>query len=361
VREAFEENFATRGERGAAAAVWQGGEPVVDLWGGSRDAAGTVPWSADTVVCMMSVVKAIVALLVHVLADRGRIDLDRPVAEYWPEFGARGKTAVLISHVLEHRAGVPAVSGELPAGAVYDWGAMIAAVERESLRWPAGAVPAYHPVTMGFILGELVRRVTGLTPGAFLCDVTNGLDGFDYHIGVPPHMLERCADISGDFAGTIFGATDRESLAFQSIAQIEPRMFNTTAFRRAQIPSINGHGSPRAVARLFGDLARCRAGRASKLISNGALARATEERWHAVERTSLQERRMALGFLLGGIAAVPIPGPRAFGHGGAGGALAFADPDLELGFAYGPSHLHGGKDASPRAKALVDAVMRSVT
>lgn len=361
VRDAFSENFASREEHGAAVAVWQRGRLVVDLWGGWRDRAKTLPWAAETMVCMMSVVKAVTAFLVHILADRGRIELDRPVAFYWPEFAQGGKDAVLVRHVLDHRAGVPAISREMPSHAVFDWTVMTAAIAEEPLRWPAGAVPAYHPVTMGFIAGELIRRVTGATPGAFLRGVTGVLDGFDYFIGVPRDAWPRCAEISGNYAGTIFGATDRGTLAYQSIAQVRPEMFNTDAFRRAEIPSINGHGTPRAVATLFGHLAQCRAGRRAELISTAALTRATEEQWHDIEQTSMQERRMALGFLLGGVADVPInANPRSFGHGGAGGALAFADPDLELGFAYGPSHLHGGKGASPRTQALVDAVMASV-
>lgn len=358
VRDAFSENFASREEHGAAVAVSIRGQLVVDLWGGWRDRAGTVPWAADTIVCMMSVVKAIIALLIHMLADRGQIDLDRPVAFYWPEFAQGGKDAVLVRHVLDHRAGVPAISHEMPPSALFDWTAMTDAIAQEPARWPAGAVPAYHAVTMGFIVGELVRRLTGSTPGAFLRDVTGG---FDYYIGVPPEALDRCAEIFGNYAGTIFGATDRATLAYQSIAQVHPELFNADAFRRSEIPSINGHGTPRAVATLFGRLAQCRADKRADFISTSALSRATEEQWHAIEQSSMQERRMALGFLLGGVADVPInANARSFGHGGAGGALAFADPDLELGFAYGPSHLHGGKGASPRTKALVDAVMACV-
>jgi len=358
VRDAFAENFAQRGERGAAVAVSRGGRLVVDLWGGWRDCARTEPWKADSMVCMMSVVKAISALLVHVLADRGRIDLDAPVAAYWPEFAQNEKQDVLVRHVLDHRAGVPALSRALPANAVFDWTAMTDAIAAEHVRWRPGTVPAYHPVTMGFIAGELIRRTAGVMPGAFLREIAAELGGLDYFIGVPSDALARCAELSGDYAGTIFGASDPATLAYTSIAQVRPEMFNTAAFRRAQIPSINGHGTPRAVAMLFGSLAQCRAGRRGTPISTSALERATTQQWHEIEQTSNQERRMALGFLLGGVKEVPInDNPRSFGHGGAGGALAFADPDLDLGFAYGPSHLYGGQAPSPRTKALVDAVI----
>jgi CubicO group peptidase (beta-lactamase class C family) len=360
VRAAFAENFSRREEHGAAVAVWQDGRLVVDLWGGWRDRTATQPWSAGTLVCMMSVVKALTALLVHILADRGRVDLDAPVAKYWPEFAQAGKHAVLVRHVLDHRAGVPGISRALPHAAAYDWNAMTAAIAAEPARWPTGNVPGYHPVTMGFICGELIRRVAGLTPGAFLREVTRDLAPFEYYIGVPEAALDRCAEIFCDYAGTIFGATDPATLAYQSIAPLHHEDFNTPAFRRAEIPSINGHGAPCAVATLFGQLAQCRAGQRADLISTAALSRATEEQWHDVEQTSGQERRMALGFVLGGVDSVSIPGPRAFGHGGAGGALAFADPDLGLGFAYGTSRLHDQKGPSPRTRALVDSVMGCV-
>ncbi len=361
VRDAFVNNFAQLDEHGAAVAVWQHGRLVVDLWGGARDRAGTTPWSGDTMVCMMSVVKAVTALLVHVLVDRGRIDLDAPVARYWPEFAQGGKEAVLVRHVLDHRAGVPGISRELPGDALYDWNAMTVAIAAEPLRWPPGSVPAYHPVTMGFIAGELIRRATGLTPGAFLREVTRDLEPFDYYIGLHEQAIDRCAEIFGDYAGTIFGAADPATLAYQSIVPLRHEDFNTPAFRRAEIPSINGHGTPRSVAALFGHLAQCRVGRRASPISTDAIARATMEQWWEVEQTSMQERRMGLGFVLSGPRDVPMNGnPRSFGHGGAGGAFAFADPDLELGFAYGTSHLHSGKGPSPRTKALVRALMESV-
>jgi CubicO group peptidase (beta-lactamase class C family) len=219
-------------------------------------------------------------------------------------------------------------------------------------------VHGYHPVTMGFIAGELIRRVTGLTPGAFLREVTRDMQPFDYYIGVPAEALDRCAEVFGNYAGTIFGPTDRSTLAYQSIVPLRHEDFNTAAFRRAEIPSINGHGTPRSVATLFGHLAECHAGKRSSPISTAAITRATTEQWWGIEQTSMQERRMAYGFLLSGPKEMPTSAsPHAFGHGGAGGAFAFADPDAGLGFAYGTAHLHDQKGASPRTKALIDAVM----
>lgn len=358
LREAFARNLAERDEHGAAVAVWREGRLVVDLWGGWRDQAGTLPWTGDTLVCMMSVVKGVTAVLVHVLADRGVLDLDRPVAHYWPAFAAGGKAGVRVRDALDHRAGVPAIARELPREAVFDWQAMVDAIAAEPALWPAGTVPAYHPVTMGFILGELVRRTTGLTPGAFLRELMGPPGTFDYFIGVPRGLANPVAEIFGDYSGTIFGATDRATLACTSVATLHVDTFNTPAFRAAEIPSINGHGTPRAVATLFGQLAECRSGRAATPLSTAAIVRATTEQWWAIEQTSMQERRMAMGLLLGGARHVPLPpDPDAFGHGGAGGAVAFAVPRLGLGFAYGTARLHDRHGASPRTAALLEALL----
>jgi CubicO group peptidase (beta-lactamase class C family) len=357
LREAFAHNLATLDEHGAAVAVWRDGRLVVDLWGGWRDEAATLPWTADTLVCMMSVVKGVTATLVHVLVDAGLLHLDRRVADYWPAFGAAGKSEIRVRHVLDHRAGIPALANPLPREAVFDWKTMTAAIAAEPALWPTGTVPAYHPVTMGFILGELIRRTTGLTPGGFLRQLMGPPGRFDYFIGVPRSVANPVAEIFGDPANTIFGATDRATLACTSVATLHVDTFNTPAFRQAEIPSINGHGTPRAVATLFGHLAECRAGSRSTPLSPAAIARATTEQWWAIEQTSMQERRMGMGLLLGGVQGVPIPTrAKAFGHGGAGGAVAFADPDLGLGFAYGTAHLHDRKGASPRTAALVDAL-----
>ncbi|MGE0803070.1 MAG: serine hydrolase domain-containing protein [Lautropia sp.] len=362
VREAFVRNFQQLEEHGAAVAVWQNGRLVVDLWGGWKDRAATMPWQADTLVCMMSVVKAVTALLVHVLADRRAIDLDAPVSDYWPEFAQGGKDRVLVRHVLDHRAGVPGISRRLEPEAVYDWHAMTAAIAAEPARWAAGQVPGYHPVTMGFIAGELIRRVAGVTAGEFLGELMQQPDPFDYYIGVPEDSLIRCAEVFGNFADTIFGATDPGTLAYQSIAPLRYQDFNGSEFRRAEIPSINGHGTPRSIAILFGHLAECRAGRRSDPISVEAIARATTEQWWGIEQTSGHERRMGYGFVLAGPKGVPMSAnPRAFGHGGAGGSFAFADPDLGLGFAYGTSHLHSGKGTGPRTQALAAAVVAAAT
>ena len=359
VREAFAENFRARAEHGAAVAVWLEGEPVVDLWGGFADAKRTRQWQQDTIVCMMSVAKGFVALCAHMLADRGQIDLDAPVVRYWPEFS--GKDSVLVRHLLDHRAGLPAIDKPLPAGAIYDWNAMVGALAGQPPLFAPGSDRADQSVTMGFLVGEVVRRVTGRTLGRFLREEIAEPLGLDYHIGLPRPQHRRCADFITVLEGSFFDASDPASLRARALAQLPVAAFNDPEFRLAEIPAINGHGSARAVARLYGALAMGGEAAGIRLLSRDALERATAEQWRGTELLLGRERRMALGFVLNLPSFVPMgPNPRSFGHAGAGGAIGFADPEARLGFAYAPNRMHSGMSVSPRLQHLVDAVFRSL-
>lgn len=352
VRRAFAENFASGEEVGAAVALWRDGRLCVDLWGGHADAAGR-PWQRDTMVSMMSVAKGVLALCAHRLVERGALDLDAPVARYWPEFAAHGKGGVLVRHLLDHTAGLSAVDGPLPDGAACDWQVMTDALARTAPASPPGAQPAYHPITMGWLVGEVIRRVAGMTVGRMLATEITGPHGLDYHIGVPAAELPRCADTLGDFAHTIFNGVNDGSLGARAIAMLPHTLLNTTAYRRAELPSVNGIGTARAIAQLYGLLVQ-RGG--SPLLGAAALARATTPQWEGPEATMGHRRRMALGFILGDPPHVPLgPNPRSFGHTGAGGALGFADPDAGIGFAYAPNRMHVGSPISPRLQRLVDA------
>lgn len=357
VRRAFVENFTNWGEHGAAVAVTLDAAPVVDLWGGFADAGRTRPWQRDTLVCMMSVAKGIIALCTHMLADRGQIDLDAPVARYWPAFSANGKDTLPVRYLLDHRAGLPVIEKPLPAGAIYKWNMMTQALAEQRPLFAPGSDRADQPVTMGFLVGELIRRVTGMMPGQFLQrEVAEPLE-VDYHIGLPMVHHERCAEFITAIEGSFFDAPDPTSLRARALAQLPPTVFNDAEFRSAEIPAINGHGTARGVARLYGVLAAGGEANGIRLLSGEALVRATAEQWRGSELLSGRERRMALGFALNLASFVPMgPNPRSFGHAGAGGAIGFADPDARIGFAYAPNRMHSGMSVSPRLQRLVDAV-----
>lgn len=357
VREAFERNFAEDGEVGAAVAVMLDGRMVVDLWGGHRDAARTRPWESDTIVCMMSVAKAVSALCVHRLVEQGRLDLDAPVARDWPEFAAGGKAEIPLRWVLCHLAGIP-VADAAPRGAMYDWGVMTRAIAAQTPLWPPGSTRCYHSATQGFILGELVRRVTGMSLGAYLRREIAGPLGLDYAIGLDDAGISRSATMI-PASGTIFDAAqrgDRSTLlgrAWYPLADGED--FNSDAWRRSEIPSANGHGNARAIARLYGALALGGTLDGVRVIGAEALARATTEQWRGQSISSKLEFRTALGFFLSCPPDRPMgPNPRTFGHSGAGGAQGFADPDARLGFAYAPNRMHAGIDIGVRATRLIE-------
>ena len=357
IADAFAEDFRSRGEAGAAVAVTLNGEPVVDLWGGFADGARTRPWVEDTLVCMMSVAKAVTALCAAMAVDRGLIGWDEPVARYWPEFAAAGKAEIPVRWVLDHRAGLAAITQAMPDGAAYDREAMTGALAAQAPLSAPGRSRAYHSVTLGYLVGELIRRTDGRSLGRFLDEEVCAPHGIDYWIGLPPELHGRCAEFFGETAGTLFDRSDPDSLMCRAMAQVPAEDFNTERFRSAEIPSINGIGAARGVAKLFDGLAAGGVLGGRRLLGAEALAEATTEQWHGREDLLGHTRRMGLGFALGLPGHLAMgPSPRAFGHTGAGGAIGFADPDAGLGFAYAPNRMYSGPGISPRLSALVDAL-----
>ena len=356
VYDAFVENFRTRGEVGAAVAVTHRGKGVVDLWGGVADVAGRAPWQRDTMVCMMSVAKGISALLVHMLADRKLIDLERPVAAYWPKFAQNGKADIPVKWALSHLAGVPIVDG-LGRGAIYDWQLMTNGIARQAPTFKPGTVRCYHTATMGFILGELIRRTTGKSLGEFLHDEVTQKFDIDYHIGLPAghgRSIATMIPIQGNALN--LAQANSDSPIGKAWAQLPlDEDFNSVAWRAAEIPSANGHGTARGIAKLD-ILANGGTTGGKVLIGKAALARGIEEQWYDKEYLTDMVFRVALGFFLNCPPTRPMgPNKRTFGHSGAGGAQSFADPDLGLGFCYAPNSMHGGLDIGARAQALIEA------
>ena len=256
VADAFAQNFETDDELGAAVAVTKDGELVVDLWGGHRDAERQLAWEQDTIVCMMSVGKAVSSLCIHMLADRGQLDLDAPVSQIWPAFAQNGKREIPVKWVLSHLSSVP-VADAAPRGALYDWNAMTEAIAKQAPLWKPGTTPCYHTATQGFILGEILRNVTGQTLGEFVRNEISRPLRLDYQIGLTPAEEARCATMIPS-AGNILSKaqSDADSLLARGWAQLPAdEDFNSHRWRACQIPSANGHGNARAIARLYGLLA----------------------------------------------------------------------------------------------------------
>lgn len=365
VRAAFAANFAERGEVGASLCVIVVGETVVDLWGGHADEARTRPWERGTIANVYSSTKGVAALAAAMLVDRGELDVEHPVADYWPGFGQAGKEAITVRQLLTHEAGLAGVDEELPDLAVLDWDYMVGAMERQAPLWRPGEGLGYHAVTYGWLVGEVIRRIAGKTCGEFVRDEIAGPLGIDFFIGLPESEDARTADMipaAGD--GPIVPA-DPGSLAAKALGFVNPRVagtVNSREWRAAELPAANGHGNGRALARIYAAMAQGGELDGTRLLSSDGVAAAAA---HAVSADDL-----VLGFpvkrALGFIISLPGgryewgPNPNAYGHSGAGGSIGFADPDAEIGFGYVMNQMSAGLGADPRWAPMIDAVYASL-
>ncbi len=362
VREAFAENFASRGETGGALCVSVCGRVVVDLWGGVTSGDGGVAWQPSTLVNVFSVGKGLIAALAARLAGSGRLDVDAPVARYWPEFGAAGKAAVTVRHVLSHQAGLPAVRRQLPRGAMLDWRLMTSELAAQEPWWPPGTAHGYHVNTFGFLTGEVFRRATGRTVGQLLrAEIALPL-GADVFIGLPAAEHGRVAEFCWP-AGT--AAEDEPVVPADRLmehnAYFNPADFsgagvvNSAAWRSAEIPSANCHGTARGVARVYAALASGGVADGVRIVSAGALADAVTEQVYGPDLVLNRQSRFGLGFQLTQPERPMGPNPGALGHFGAGGSLGFCDPAAGVAFGYVTGEM-GPRWQNPRNRALLDAL-----
>jgi len=360
VREAFAGNFAQRGERGGAVALSVRGRRVVDLWGGWSDVAQTRAWSRETLVNVFSVSKACCAVAALRLVDKFGLDLDQPVARYWPEFAANGKESVSARVLLCHRAGLPALREPLPDGAMLDWRRMTHALQEERPWWPPGTAHGYHVNTFGFLVGEVVRRVSGETMGAFLRNEVAGPLDADIHIGLPAEQHHRVAEFlwPGNPARPAVTSEDermRWNTYWNPPGLSGGGWVNTAAWRSAELPSTNGHASARGIARLYAALANGGEIDGVRVVSRDSLAEATREHSAGHDLITQRQSRFGLGFQLTQPERPLGPNAGAFGHFGAGGSLGFCDPESGLAFGYVTNEM-GPRWQNPRNRALIEAV-----
>ena len=362
VRRALEDNFRERGELGAAVAITVEGSLVVDLWAGWADRARTRRWERDTLVNVFSVGKAMAAVCLLALVERGQVDLDAPVARYWPAFAAAGKSVITVRMLLGHRAGLPAVRRPLPPLAMYDWDCMTAALADEEPWWEPGRQHGYHVNTFGFLVGEVVRRVSGESIGAFFRRTVAGPLAADFHFGIGPEYDARTAEyLFADTPPQIVDAHDDDARRFLlGCVYMNPQgisglgTVNTRAWRAAEMPSTNGHATARAVARIYTALACGGAVDDVRLLHADTIAQAIAEVSGGLDVVLRRPSRFGLGFQLTQPARPLGPNARTFGHFGAGGALGFADPDARLAFAYTMNQA-GPRFQNPCTRALIDA------
>ncbi|MDX5367031.1 MAG: beta-lactamase family protein [Alphaproteobacteria bacterium] len=309
-----------------------------------------------------SVGKAFTALVALRLVERGVLDLDAPAHRLWPEFGVGGKETVTLRHMLSHKAGLPAIRDDLPDGAALDWKRMTEALAAETPWWQPGTAHGYHVNTFGYLVGELVRRASGRTVGRILRDEVAGPLGADVHIGLPPTEHHRAAEFLWP---TILperpqGELDDDTLMKWNTYWNPPGIsgsgwVNRPEWREAEIPSTNGHGSARGIARVYSALAAGGSIDGVDILSPAMLAAATEEQSFGPDRILERESRFALGFQLPQAERPLGPNPQAFGHFGAGGSLGFCDPAARTAFGYVTNDM-GPRWQNPRNKALLAAI-----
>lgn len=365
-------------ELGGALAVVHRGRLVVDLWGGFADRAGTRPWTRDTLACAFSATKGVTALCMLQALDEGAFELDAPVARYWPAFGraagsGTGQEAVTVRHCLSHRAGLPGFAEPVALQTFYDRAAMAERLAAERPWWPPGARHGYHVRTFGLLANELLARTTGLTVGQWLQERVARPCGLDFHIGLGAHERARCAEVAP--ARVRAGETLPGGAAELLRAMNEPdtataaafgnpqlgREYNTERFRAAELPGMNGHGDARSLAWIYGALAGDRRLAGQELLSAPTLAQACSEQAASPDEVLRVRTRFGLGFMLADADTPLGRGRSAFGHPGAGGSLAFADPERELGFAWVMNRMEPGIVAGGRsARRLAEVVCACV-
>ncbi|MFJ1599929.1 serine hydrolase domain-containing protein [Streptomyces sp. NPDC088261] len=375
VLEAFAANFAERGDIGAAVCVYQDGRPVVDLWAGVSDVDTGRPWERNTLQLVYSATKGATATAAHLLAQRGALDMDAPVAEYWPEFAVNGKADIPVHWLLSHRAGLVTLDQPVPLGDALSWHPMAAALAAQRPQWTPGTAHGYHGRTWGWLVGEVIRRVSGRTPGRFFAEEIAAPLALDFFIGLPAgeqsrlsRMVYRKPDVDlttvpeesvpEELRDLVVAWRDPNSLSNRAFAVTDPADidFGSPQVQAAELPSSNGIGTAHSLARMYAALIGEVDG--VRLFTPETLAAATKEQAGGPDQVMVVPSRFSSGYMLP-TEDVPMTGPAAFGHTGRGGSLGFADPGHGIAFGYVMNHIVGGPD-DVRATLLAQAVRRSL-
>jgi CubicO group peptidase (beta-lactamase class C family) len=364
VRDAFAANFEQHGDVGAAVCVYRRGEVVVDLWGGVADTETGRAYGPDTLQLVFSTTKGLTAICAHLLSERGLLDIESPVARYWPEFAANGKDAITVAQLLSHTAGMAAIDEPTTVEEFLAWGPVIERLGAQSPNWDPGTARGYHAITFGNLVGEVIRRVSGVSPGRFVANDVAGPLELDFFVGLPEAEEARVAPLI-DFA-----ATEEVSAFFTALltpgtmthrAFLNPPIlittFNERPFHVAELPAVNGITTARSLAKLYascvGDVDGVR------LLSSSTVESAIKEQYFGPDLVLVDRDPFpnALGFMLSE-PLMPMIGPGSFGHPGLGGSLGFGHLGHEIGFGYVMNQcidFNGNTD--PRTTGLSEALL----
>jgi CubicO group peptidase (beta-lactamase class C family) len=376
VREAFIANFEKQGEVGAAVCLYVGGKKVVDLWGGMANRSTGQPWKEDTLVPVRSLTKGATAVCAHLLVQRGLLDLEAPVAEYWPEFAAEGKGSLPVKWLLSHQAGLPALNERPPFEASLTWEPIVEALAAQRPLWQPGTAHGYHALTFGWLVGEVIRRITGLTPGKFFAQEVAKPLGLDFWVGLPQSQEARVANlippgmpkglrpilVALSHPRELMAYRDPNGLLQRSTGLTDPpvdRFDTDPRVHAAEMPAHNGITDARSVARLYAALIGEVDG--IRLLTAETIQRATTTQADGKDKVLLHPTKFGLGFALDSPFAA-YGSPTNFGHPGAGGSLGFADPEAGFAFGYVMNNMLGGMlQRDPRTAGLIHAVRSCIS
>ncbi|MCX5117807.1 beta-lactamase family protein [Micromonospora sp. NBC_00362] len=365
VADVFRDNFTSRGEVGAAVTVYLRGSKVVDLYGGVADTRTGRQWDAHTPVVVFSCTKGILAICAYLLVQQGRLDLDAPVTRYWPEFGQHGKAGIPVRWLLTHQAGLPAVDRPLTLDEVLAWGPVVTAIEEQAPLWKPGTAHGYHSMTYGWLVGEVIHRITGQLPGAFFADTVAGPLGLHTWLGLPASESDTVAwglappPDPDPFVDPVAkrGITMGGAFAFPADAD-GLVSFNDDAIRAAGVPGAGAVSTAESLARLYAACVseiQCAPLLTAASVDDAVVVRSRGQQRHGPPDTG---QRWGTGFLLHSPPARPLLGERSFGHDGAGGNLAFADAEHQVGFGYVVNQMRGlGDERANRLTAAVRACL----
>ena len=362
VKAVFEENFEQRGDVGASVAVSLEGETMVDLWAGHRNRARTLPWEQDTIVNVYSTTKTMTALTALLLADRGELDLYAPVKRYWPEFAQNGKDKVEVRHFLSHSAGLSGMDEPMNDQDVYDWEKMVTALARQAPWWEPGTASGYHALTQGHLIGEVVRRVTGVSLGQFFRRELAEPLGADFHIGTGPEHDHRIGELIPPKTAPA-DESKPDSIAARTFANpfISARASSTRAWRAAEIPAANGHGNARSVMAVQTLAANLGIASGKRLMSEAGCRAIFDKQTFGKDLVLGVPVRFGMGYGITTDAMPMGPNPNIAYWGGWGGSTAVIDQDARLCISYVMNRMEGNLMGDLRGFKLLLAAHRSLS
>lgn len=372
VRDAFAANLTSGRDVGAGCCVHVHGRKVVDLWGGSFDRAGTRPYGAGTLQLVFSTTKGVTAVLMALLVQRGLVDPEAPVAQYWPEFAAEGKGAITIGQLMSHQAGLPTIDGKMALAEVLAWEPIAGALAAQRPLWEPGTKHGYHALTYGWLAGEVIRRVTGKSVGECVQAELAGPLGLELWIGLPPALEDRVSPVipapppDPEVAAAMAAMLGPDPLvtralslngAFEAAGEEFGSTFNRPDVHAAQVPAANGITNARSLSRLYAALIGDVDG--VRLLTDDTVERVRALRVQGPDACIMIETAFGLGFMLHG-SMNPYAGPGSFGHPGAGGSVAFAQPERGLAFGYVMNRMDNNLAGDVRVSTLVDATLAAL-